>query len=331
MERIVTEHVNYIKSLKIIENAMSNERIPILKSKRKIGFWGLIVAMKSALQLAQYVFEKDLMSYLLTYKLSQDHLETFFSCIRRMGGFNNNPTYRQFKLSYKKLVSHVNSIVPDAANCTLQDNTNVLKINDTSTNTEISNDELVSIVEFEHDYMGSYGWSWSEYSHKIVTYIAGFIVKSIKKSIKCELCLDQLENDFTSSKLITLKNRVTKNKETANSLSEIKGLILPNDDVIIICKTTEKVLRSTPNVFCTKNVLGKLMIHAKKLLLPFNIFSKMDMFLEETIFDNHKLNLINQILNKYFKIRLHHEVKSSQDLVQRVRTFHNRMVLFKNQ
>ena len=42
------------------------------------------------------------------------------------------------------------------------------------------------------------------------------------------------------------------------------------------------------------------------------------MFLEETIFNNHKLNLINQILTKYFKIRLHHEAKSSQDLVQRV-------------
>jgi hypothetical protein len=34
--------------------------------------------------------------YLLTYKLSQDHLELFFSCLRACGGCNNNPTSRQF-------------------------------------------------------------------------------------------------------------------------------------------------------------------------------------------------------------------------------------------
>ncbi|XP_025153714.1 uncharacterized protein LOC105184565 isoform X2 [Harpegnathos saltator] len=241
---------------------------------------------------------------------------------------NNNPTCRQFRSSYNKLVTHVNSIVPDTSNCILQNDTNILRLSDTSTSTEISTDKLPSIV-FEHDYMGSNGWSWNEYSHEIVTYIAGSSVKSIKPSIKCELCLDQLENDSTSSKLITLKNRVTKNKETTNSQRKT-GLITPSDDVITICKTAEKVLRSTPNLSCMKNVLKKVMMHAKKLLLPLNIFSKLDMFLEKTILHNHKLDLINQILNRYFKIRLHHEAKSSQDLIKR-RTFHNRMVLFTNQ
>lgn len=118
-------------------------------SKRRTGFWGLIIGMKSALKLARYVFEQKLMTYLLTFKLSQDHLETFFSCIRRMGGFNNNPTCRQFRSSYKKLVTHVNFIIPDNANCIQQDNTKLLKCanldlkyNDNSINEE----ELVSIT-----------------------------------------------------------------------------------------------------------------------------------------------------------------------------------------
>jgi len=75
----------------------------------------------------RYVFEQELITYLLTFKLSQDHLETFFSCIRRMGGFNNNPTCRQFRSSYKKVVTHVNSIISDGANCIRQDNTELLK------------------------------------------------------------------------------------------------------------------------------------------------------------------------------------------------------------
>lgn len=42
------------------------------------------------------------MKYLLTYKLSQDYLETFFSAISR-GGFNNNPNVFQLKSAYKRL------------------------------------------------------------------------------------------------------------------------------------------------------------------------------------------------------------------------------------
>lgn len=60
--------------------------------------------------------EKKL-TFLLTYKLSQDHLEMFFACIRRCDGFNNNPTARQFKSAYKKLLTHINISVPLTANC----------------------------------------------------------------------------------------------------------------------------------------------------------------------------------------------------------------------
>lgn len=51
--------------------------------------------------------------------MSQDHIETFFSSIRRMGGLNNNPTCLQFKRTYKKLMTHVYAIVPEGANCTV--------------------------------------------------------------------------------------------------------------------------------------------------------------------------------------------------------------------
>ena len=40
----------------------------------------------------------------LTYKLSQDHLELFFSAVRAAGGFNNNPTAQQFMAAYKRLL-----------------------------------------------------------------------------------------------------------------------------------------------------------------------------------------------------------------------------------
>lgn len=42
--------------------------------------------------------------YVLTYKMSQDHLELFFCAVRSAGGFNNNPTARQFCSIYRKLL-----------------------------------------------------------------------------------------------------------------------------------------------------------------------------------------------------------------------------------
>lgn len=77
------------------------ENIPILKSNRRTGFLGLIITIKNVLQLAKDLFEKQHMAYFLTYKLSQNHLETYFSVVRRMGGFNNNPSCRQFQAAYK--------------------------------------------------------------------------------------------------------------------------------------------------------------------------------------------------------------------------------------
>ena len=43
-------------------------------------------------------------SLVLTYKLSQDHLEMLFSKIRRFGGWSNNPTAQQFRHAIRKLL-----------------------------------------------------------------------------------------------------------------------------------------------------------------------------------------------------------------------------------
>jgi len=48
--------------------------------------------------------------FLLTYKLSQDHLELFFSAVRQFGGWNNNPSAIQFSNDFRSLLSHVPSV-----------------------------------------------------------------------------------------------------------------------------------------------------------------------------------------------------------------------------
>lgn len=82
----------------------------VVKSKRQTGFKGMIMGLHSALELYEILLSKSDLTFLITYKLSQDHLETFFSAVRSRGGYSDSPTCRQFQAAYKRLLVH-NTIV----------------------------------------------------------------------------------------------------------------------------------------------------------------------------------------------------------------------------
>lgn len=91
------------KIIEYIKNIENCEHRSILQSNRKTGFVGCIICLQNIFDLFLLLKEKGL-EYLLTYKLNQDHLETFFSAIRSRGGFNNNPSAKHFEASYKRLL-----------------------------------------------------------------------------------------------------------------------------------------------------------------------------------------------------------------------------------
>ena len=69
-------------------------------------FIGFIMADIKSVQALnkQCVGQDKPLQYLLMHKLSQDHLELFFSAVRWAGGFNSNPSGRQFMAMYKQLM-----------------------------------------------------------------------------------------------------------------------------------------------------------------------------------------------------------------------------------
>lgn len=75
-----------------------------------------------------YVKDDAKLEFLLGYKFSQDHLETFFSSVRSMHGFNNNPTCRQFQSAYKKLLISREVRGADTGNAAILDNTLILNV-----------------------------------------------------------------------------------------------------------------------------------------------------------------------------------------------------------
>ena len=96
-------------------------------TRRKTGFVGFLAAIKSTKQLFHELVGKENapLEYLLTYKLSQDHLELFFAAVRSAGGFNNNPTTEQFTAAYKRLLTR-SHIEGGKGNCKQRDPIEIL-------------------------------------------------------------------------------------------------------------------------------------------------------------------------------------------------------------
>jgi len=106
----VTRWIEYIQNLEVlihkrkIKNVQGNVEKEVCEKNTKpikqsvitctvvrTGFLGFIICLKNLVSLCDDMFEKKYISYLLSYKLSQDHVEMFFALIRQMNGFTNNP------------------------------------------------------------------------------------------------------------------------------------------------------------------------------------------------------------------------------------------------
>ena len=71
----------------------SRDGLLLITNKRKMFILGFVTCIKSTMEMATTMLTQAInpFKYLLTYKLSQDHIEILFSCIRPRGGWNNNP------------------------------------------------------------------------------------------------------------------------------------------------------------------------------------------------------------------------------------------------
>lgn len=182
-EKKVNELVDYFKSLQI--NGTN-----ILKTKQHTGFFGLITGMQNSIAISRELFQTfESFNFVLTFKFSQDHLETFFSCIRRLGGCNNNPTVRQFRGVYRKLLAHVSISGAVTGNCmpcndTVLDKVDVNSSNSMNKGAQTNTDnQAISIDPLElqtiFDLLAEV--DTTAYIDDVVAYISGSVVKLIKK------------------------------------------------------------------------------------------------------------------------------------------------------
>jgi hypothetical protein len=314
---------------------------PITSTPRKTAFIGFLMTLTSVKHIYfLHVKPSDSpLSYLLTYKLSQDHLELLFAGIRSAGGFNNNPTVRQFTACYKRMIVR-HEIKCFTGNCLPQDNTTILHCGSSagslkSAVPDATGDMLVArrhdtILEEQpnddHTQVEDL-FSLSDFKEAVVGYISGYVVSMVKSRIHCEKCCAVLTAEFCEDNM-------------AHSLIAIKdrgGLTKPSQSVVKVSLETE---RGFQRLLAAKQGLPRApgVIPAITHDVLCKVASKTFDSLKDHMFDtepttNHVFALIKCISECYCKVRLHHLAAKYNEQVtgKIVRKTLGKLILFKHQ
>lgn len=263
-----------------------------------------------------------MLSYLPSYKFSQDHLEIFFSNIRSHGGWNPNPSTIQFKAAFKKSITHIELSAPNTGNCMPVDE--ILHVTSGKTPLQILNNDAPSwtdVVDIDEDPNLS---NATQFSRNVIVYIAGFVVRSIKKKLQCLEWLEVLlttPTDVTYHSLIKMKTR--------------GSLIHPSSDVVYICTTAERVMKGTCNneadIIKFSRNKEKILNEILRQFVGTNIFQPLHSHTRnQDALYNHRFQLIKLIIQSYVKIRMYHLIKLWTTKPSE-RQFYTKLILFKGQ
>lgn len=323
----------YIRGLKDMNGT------PILLTGRKTGFLGFLLDIQSIAGIYDLLISTGKLKYLLTYKMSQDHIELFFAAVRARGGWNNNPTARQFRAGYKQLlVKH--EIKVKNGNCLSQD-MKILNVVRHAPSVSLNSTKILQLVtkydlserspiQSDHDYADSPNDIYlSSYADNIVTYIAGFVVRTLCEKIKCEACKQALYVD----------KRPQNSRYDFVALKTRGRLIYASEDVVELCTIAEKCIRRM-NVATADRPCGNsdfvlaLCCATMEAAIDRHLFSSLDEHMFDTEADNNHIgHLINVISKKYVKSRLHWEAKKYTCKLNgaRIRNTYSRLIIFQHQ
>lgn len=310
----------------------TKEGAPLHKSRRKTFVLGFICTFTSILSLAKLLLREEGFEYILTFRFSQDHIETLFSKIRRMGGFNNNPTASHFRFALRKLLaaqSIKSSKYANVLDC--ESTTSVFGFQWSKRKSSTVEADVAIDVENLLPMINSHVIT-SPITDNVLYYISGYIVRSMSGSVKCNECAEALVDVGCGS--TSPNSHLTRVKNTG-------GLVFPSQAVFKIvrfaenifkrCVTTELKTMTNPRL---KTILVTLFNRAVIEDQPIQFFVH-DCSIELG-FLSHTQQLTKCIVEKFFDIRLkHHRRIFNQQVVLRNQTSDrsrlNRLIIFKNQ
>lgn len=278
------------------------------------------------MNLKTQLINTNLLQFLPMYKFSQDHLEIFFGSIRAQGGYNNNPTARQFKSAYKKIL--VNAQIKDRGlgNCMALEDIPILNCSSvTDPVTAINNSNCTinkeielepEVYNFETDGFHLH-FNLSNFSKEVTLYIAGFVSHKLSSKIKCLICNGALfgnRSNFLHS-IITTKDK--------------GGLTYPSDNVVKICIATEYFLKYFYEKHLKKDVVITNVL--KTFIDNDSIFSSINYHVDQYgPLDNHIIFLIKAVISTYCDIKINYNCRKQNETVS-LRTWYNKLTIFRGQ
>jgi len=301
LNSIITESVQYLSLL------TDTSGLPLLNHRRKTFVIGLIINAKSTACLSHRLLNQTInpFKYVLTYKMSQDHLELLFACIRGKNGFNNNPDVRQFKSSLKRILLRNTIVGSKHSNCAAfetQSIGSVFSIKWSKRRSPIqpeihdNDQDPLPLIQFESVH-------FSFYKESILGYIAGFIVRRMLTRISCVECANALTysqsaTDHDHFYTLLPSNMLISSKDRG-------GLVQPSSSVVRIVLASESCIKT---VISNPSKLNKNMIINSvngSIQNPFPELDLHDTDHEILSEDLHSTQLTKTIISYYIKIRLH--------------------------
>ena len=291
---VIDSSIAYLASLKTIDG------VPLIQTRRKTFVQGFIIAAKSAklLALSLFTLQSHPFSYVLTYKLSQDHLELTFSCLRGMNGYCSNPTVIQVVSGLKRILLRTSIVASKNGNCVhfeVDESPSIFSLKWTKNRCDVAENSVVEDVDDDMLALDMTG-EHSLYKKNTLAYIGGYICRALRANITCETCCDAL---FSEEKSDLIRD------------NDNGPLIYPSSDVLSVLYVSENVFKQ----FCiiciepasSKNLRSKMKIRVLQELFDTNTFSSLhqhDIENHDPLEDMHSTQLCKQIAHKHFDMRL---------------------------
>lgn len=318
----LSECKDYLKNIMVLQD---DEKCSVYDSAIFTGFLGFLIAIENFENIFNtYVLKENDLKYVCTYKLSQDHLETFFSVIRCHGGYVHNPSCLQFYYIYRKLLVNKKVKAGDNGNC--QDDETDIICTEPFIDIGENNDEILK--DDEQEFSQSFDNNLkdvciSEYVDDVVKYISGFVQKSILKQLTCNSCKDFIKSSPQD------ENRLITHKKYGDWAHMVK----PNEELYRLCLLCEKIFRTeqnTQNIYNRNYLITKVMRYSTDLHF-FNDLN--DHILDLDVLDSHIYFLMKSISTKYFTARSHHFLKLKNLATRKkiIRAKLNNLIKFNNQ